>query len=93
MTRFPPAVLHADPRFHSSEPDALDLFTVYESPSDAPGMFVVRRWVVVRGESDALPAEAFQFYTLDMARAAIPRGRVSLPREHGDDPTIVETWV
>mgnify|MGYP001590155104 CR=1 FL=1 len=77
--------------FPPRDPDVLDMFTVYENPRDAPGLFVVRRHVI--GPGGPQPAEGFAFSTLTAARAAIPPGCFCLGRQPTDEPQIVETWV
>jgi hypothetical protein len=76
------------------EPDAaLQMFVIYERPSDFPEHFVLRRWVVVKpGEAHASLSAKF-FDTLEEARDAVPPGRIRTERTKHDDPTIVETWI
>lgn len=75
------------------EQPVLSTWTIYSSPADAPGMFVVRRWDIYPG-SDPVPAEdATQHLTVRRAREAIPPGLHRLDRQANDDPTIIETWV
>lgn len=71
----------------------MEVFTVYDSPRDYPGRFVVRRFVIT-GEwttPDADPLVVAD--TLEIARQAIPYGLVQVPRMYGDDPPIVESWL
>lgn len=73
--------------------DPVEVFTIYDSPSDYPGRFVVRRFVVT-GEQitpDAGPTVVAD--TLETARAAIPYGLIQMPRMEGDDAPIVESWL
>lgn len=64
---------------------------IYDSPSDYPGVFVVRRWDV--GDSQMLPMDHTVHETLFDARAALPVGLVCVDRAETDDPCIVETWL
>jgi hypothetical protein len=74
--------------------DGLEMWTVYQSPSDYPGKFVVRRRVVrAGGMTDVDPEPSAVVDTLAAARFPLQaRGLVCMPREDGDDPVIVETW-
>ena len=67
------------------------LFTIYESPSDYEGQFVVRERDVTAG-GDLEVGGARTAATLEEARALIPKGAVRFERSPDDDPTIVETW-
>lgn len=70
---------------------SLTTYTIYENPDDAPGLFVVRKWVVSGGGPQAMEAENFQ--TLGEARLAIPPGFVNMGRDENDDEKIVESWI
>lgn len=72
---------------------ALSMWTVYQSPSDYPGRFVVRRCEVARGviTHDATPLAVVD--TLEAARAAVPRGLACMHRHPEDQPQIVEVWL
>jgi len=76
-------------------PDAtvLDLFVIYDRPTDSPGAFVVRRWFVVKGRLDSVPGEMKDSSrTLQEARKHVPPGRHRMDRHPDDDPKIIETW-
>ena len=68
------------------------LFTIYESPSDYEGQFVVRERDVTAGGDLEVGGERTAA-TLDEARALTPEGAVRFERNPEDDPTIVETWL
>jgi hypothetical protein len=69
-----------------------NLYCVYKSPSDFPGEYVARRFVP--GPAGMLPREvAARAPTLDLLRQALPSGMTLLPRQPGDDPVIVESWL
>lgn len=67
------------------------LWTVYESPRDFPGLFIIR------------PHEADPQYrplmchieanSLDEARAMLPAGLTNIGKDKRDDPKIVEVWI
>ena len=77
--------------------DFLHQWVIYDSPSDFPGMFVVRQWVI--GPEGAMPAVTgvtpYVDPYLENARrfiAAVAPGSFCIPRSPDDDPVIVETW-
>lgn len=75
--------------------DSLAMYVVYRSPSDYPGEYVVREWEIDAkgGKAGVLVARA---PSLEAARRIIAEafpGLVMLPRQPGDDPVIVETWL
>lgn len=72
----------------------LSTWVIYENPLDHPDEFVVRRWDVVAGNPEPIPAdEEVVVHTLGLARMAIPPGSVCLGRRPDDDPAILEVWV
>lgn len=74
----------------------LHQFVIYHNPSDHPGKYVVRQWLVIRGDPEPHPVPLFTTHdTLENAREATPileMGLVRLPRFDNDDPVIVEVW-
>lgn len=71
--------------------DLMDHYTIYFRPLDFPMGYIVRYWLV--GAKTVRVGEAHTADSLCEARTLIPRGRLCMPRQHGDDPTIVETWI
>lgn len=72
---------------------ALVMYTIYESPADFPGQFVVRRWIADAG---GVRCEAQPFAlasSLAGVRRFLPRGLYPMARGERDDPAIVETWL
>lgn len=65
----------------------LEMWTIYDSPSDLPGRFVARRWLLDRPTETIL-----QDLTLEGLREKLPAGLIKFPRNDRDDPKIVETW-
>ena len=63
------------------------MWTIYNSPSDYPNKFVVRKF-----NYDSPTDEVKVFDTLEEARIAIPRHLYCMPRLEDDDPCIVEVW-
>lgn len=71
----------------------LRLFTIYRSPSDFAGHFVVRPWRASAGAVTPGPIGCV-CDTLGDARMQLrAMGLARLARAPGDDPVIVETWV
>jgi hypothetical protein len=82
--------------------DALGMFTVYDRPKDFPHSVVVRRfwsWSIlwpngVRRAARHHDPEIRGFFDLEAARNwCESQGLYRLPRQPGDDPKIVETWI
>lgn len=66
----------------------LDIWTVYDHPSDYPQHFVVRRWEL------AHPKEHYLFAALEQAREFLSaKALVRLGRFEQDDSAIIETWL
>lgn len=66
-------------------------WTIYERPLDYPTGYIVRAWIASAG--NVRPGVGLKAPTLDVARSYVPAGLVRLPRFHGEDPCIVETWI
>lgn len=73
--------------------DDLETWVLYDSPKDMPGYFVLRRFVVTKGEVMGSP-KAFWCRDAEPLRAKmVDRGLVCLTRSPNDEPHIVETWI
>ncbi|MEX3929788.1 hypothetical protein AB4Y36_38255 [Paraburkholderia sp. BR10936] len=70
----------------------LIVWTVYDSPREYPGFFVARAHVVNDGVCYAT-MKMYLGLTLEEVRRQLPAGLVRFPREHGDEPQIVESWL
>lgn len=69
-------------------------WTVFYSPLDYPGLFVVRAFEIRSGQPEpAARAEVATALTLDDARASIPGGLFRLERMPGDHESVIETWI
>ena len=76
-----------------SGPDVLEAWTLYDSPVDARGYFVMRRWVIKRGKAVASP-EAYWCKEAEPLRNKMrKRGLTRMDRHPDDEPHIVETWI
>lgn len=69
----------------------MTIWTIYHSPSDYPGKWVLRAFDVTADGHQARE-ECVVADSLEAVRAALPRGRVSIGRMRGDDPAIYECW-
>jgi hypothetical protein len=76
-------------------------WTIYRNPSDYPfsfagsGFYVARAFVLDEGEAKATGRALFS-NDLDKLRALVLEtdpGLISFPRNEGDEPQIVETWL
>lgn len=74
-------------------PCSLTIWTVYDSPSDAPGLFMARRFEVTRTGAHATSETMTSTDLYDIRVELARRGMVPLQRDPQDDPAIVETWV
>lgn len=74
-----------------SSDDVLPQWTIFWSPLDFPGWFVVRRFDIHPGEIRAHQVGGLAA-SLDEAREMVPPCLYRLPRQLGDHPTVVEIW-
>lgn len=72
-------------------------YTIYDSPSDAPGSYVLRGWTVDetgRTIFDGGIATEHTEHALNVIRRSlIDDGLICSPREPDDDPCIIESWI
>lgn len=74
--------------------DALIMWTVYDSPADRPGKFVVRKFEVGMGGVTKPTGEAYEADTIEPIRDYMLRlGLGKLERFPNDEPHIVEVWL
>jgi len=70
---------------------ALDMWVIYERPSDFPDSYVARLFRIT-GHAEPSPL-AHIAETLQEVRKAIPPGLVRIDRDPLDEPQIVEIWL
>jgi hypothetical protein len=76
------------------EEEALNIYTVYQHPSDYPDKWVVRRWRTLKGENIPDPEPLLVVDTHSEVRLVMTGlGLVCLTRFPDDDPCIAETWL
>lgn len=90
--------------WHQSDSDSLarreiqmgagiDLWIVYDHPSDIPDYYVARRHTVRRGAASA-NVDYILCTELEPVREALyAKGLGCIPRFANDDPCIIETWL
>jgi hypothetical protein len=66
----------------------VNLYVIYDHPTDYPDKWVVRRW-----ELDVPKEVVGTADSLEEARALIPEGCTNLSRSTSDDPKIHEVWL
>jgi hypothetical protein len=73
----------------------MELYTIYDSPTDYPDTYVVRRWEVVTGKKEPVAMEVIMIDDdLDKIRTQLREiGLFPIPRDENDDKKIVETWL
>lgn len=71
----------------------MNLYVIYENPSDYPGQFVLRRFCLHTGQivPDEVPLTVAD--TLEGARQGLPHGVIWSARQPDDDPAICEVWL
>lgn len=69
------------------------IWTIYYSPRDYPGLFVLRGHDIRAGGHPVPRAECVTAATLDEIRAHLPEHCAQLSRDPEDDPVIVESWI
>lgn len=74
--------------------DALNIWTIYDSPSDYPGTYVARKWQVRAGGTLVATGDSIVIKDLDLLRRTMQAmGLVCFDRHKDDDPVIVEAWL
>ncbi len=73
----------------------MNLYTIYNNPTDYPDTYVVRRWEIVAPENKPTPKNVVIIGSdLNEIRSALREmGLYVIPRDETDDEKIVETWL
>lgn len=71
---------------------ALVMYTIYHSPTDFPGRWVMRPWAAASGET-LIAGPARLGDSIEEVRAHVPPGLIRFVRQPDDHPHIVETWI
>ena len=67
-------------------------YVLYESPSDYPGKFVVREWIITRKDIKKSKVISVSS-THEKASKSVPYNMSFLLRCEDDDPCIVGVWI
>ncbi|WP_114781674.1 hypothetical protein [Botryobacter ruber] len=82
--------------------NTLSLYTIYNNPTDWPGEYVIKRWLVSEPRNAANELNQvqqdlsylFNAATLEACREQLKEmGLRNLGRADNDDPVIVESWM
>jgi hypothetical protein len=73
--------------------EPLNIWTLYDNPSDMPGYFVLRRYEAYRGFSLSTPDVCASKDIEEMRNVMRNLGLHCIPRHDGDEPHIVEIWI
>jgi len=73
----------------------MNLYTIYDSPTDYPNTYVCRRWEVLAPENVPVAMNVVIIgQNLDIIRKELREmGLFRIPRDESDDKKIVETWL
>ncbi|TAL42613.1 MAG: hypothetical protein EPN91_07915 [Salinibacterium sp.] len=66
---------------------------IYNRPSDYPDGYLVKTYIVERGNIAPGKILGHSLPSLEAARELVPDGMWRIERLPGDDPVIVEVWV
>ncbi len=78
----------------ASSAQALDFWALYDSPSDMPGMFVLRRFETHADGTYTETDDVFASTEIEDLRDVMrDRGLYCVGRSDGDEPHIVESWI
>lgn len=73
---------------------ALSMWTVYDVPTDYPGLFVARRYTVTAGRVEVTDDVKTSETLIGIREIIVTETGCTacIGRSPGDDPVIVETW-
>lgn len=75
-------------------PGHVEMWTVYDHPTDYPDVFIARRTMIYSGGTTVMTGDTVTTVTLtDIRREMKSRGLARIPRWEDDDPKIVEVWI
>lgn len=73
--------------------EALEMWVIYDNPSDYPGRFVARKYLV-SPDGHNVTEDLLICINLDGLRdILISLGKVNIGRMDNDDPVIKEVWI
>ncbi len=71
----------------------LEMWTIYDHPSDAPDTFIARKWLIFAEGTAPTDQTMCEQDIEDLRKYLRAAGWHCLGRNQGDDPKIVESWV
>ena len=69
------------------------MFCIFQNPNERPGMFSVAKRVLGKNIDVLDPKDVIYFATLDLARAAVPKGATLMPPAPNEIPNFLEGWM
>lgn len=79
---------------HDGVTAVLDMWVVYDHPTDFPANYIARRWYIVPNEDPIVSREIIPAAELDDLRYVLDgMGLSQLAHMDNDDPVIIETWL
>lgn len=75
-----------------TDPHIMSMWTLFDSPTDKPGYFVLRRFEILRGEVLSSPEVYWSKDPEALRDEMRKRALYCQPRMVEDEPHIVETW-
>lgn len=72
---------------------SLQMYVIYFNPSDYPGKFVCRKWLINNGKPVPMLGLVGKAHSLEEIRQTVPAGLYRMPRFPFDDIAIKEVWV
>jgi hypothetical protein len=72
----------------------LNIWTIFDHPHDHPNMVVARRFEVEQGNSEPVSTQDVRLgSSVEEVRRLLPPGLSRIPRDPGDSPGVVESWL
>ena len=73
--------------------DELEIYTIYDSPDDFPGLFVARRFLVTKAGPVPTTTVVYGDSLGDIRGAMLGKGLTRIDRSPEDHPNVVESWL
>jgi hypothetical protein len=73
--------------------DGLNIWTIYDRPTDFPDVFVVRLSIVSQRGPETTSVVLYSDDIEELREVMRSQGLICIPRYAEDDPKIVEVWL
>ena len=73
--------------------DAMGMWVICKNPSDYPGFYTARIYVLHEGKIVHPSGSLFFSHNLKGIRAKLPPGLNRVERSEEDDPVVIESWI